>query len=341
MAYSKTEWNQSIVLGPLLAEDPDLIMTNGAGDVGQNFLLQGPGINITGSPLPSTQAITFFTSDDFSAINFTIVGNRAGQIVSEVLAGPNNDTVTSVEEYDFITSITPDSDGSGAMDVGIDGDDNAICDASAVEDGTPMDQNGGWASGFYRPQMPQYLLITCAGNESGNLFTITGQDAAGRTYSYTVPGVNNDTIIIPIPIAAMGWDVTGTLIGGFSSSVALSDDVSLGITNQSATPWVKYDSNRAFWNATCEVGLSSDADLIYSVQTTLQNADYVWPTVIINDLILNNANIDGATAFPGATAFVRCEINSYTAGSLTFDTFQAAASISTVKPSKFNNLQGV
>src|ERR1044072_1639990 len=134
MAYSKNEWNQSIVIPELIPEDDNLLMTQSAGDVGL-FLLNGSGITITGSALPSTQAIQFYTSDDFSDITFTIVGNLDGQVITEELNGPNNDTVTSVNEYDFIISITPNADGAGAMDVGIDGDVNAICDASAVEDG--------------------------------------------------------------------------------------------------------------------------------------------------------------------------------------------------------------
>jgi len=53
--------------------------------------------------------ITFNSSDDLSGTNFTISGtDQFGNIISEILAGPNDGTVQSVNQYNTITNISSD-----------------------------------------------------------------------------------------------------------------------------------------------------------------------------------------------------------------------------------------
>jgi hypothetical protein len=52
-----------------------------------------------------TRSITLTSTNNLSGVNFTITGTLNGATISEVLAGPNNNTVTSVNIYDTITSI--------------------------------------------------------------------------------------------------------------------------------------------------------------------------------------------------------------------------------------------
>jgi len=52
------------------------------------------------------RTITLTSTDDLSGVNFTITGtNQFGIATNEVLAGPNNSTVTSVNQYNTITNI--------------------------------------------------------------------------------------------------------------------------------------------------------------------------------------------------------------------------------------------
>lgn len=52
------------------------------------------------------RTITLTSTDNLSAVNFTIHGtDQFGNTISEVLAGPNNNTVTSVNKYNTITAI--------------------------------------------------------------------------------------------------------------------------------------------------------------------------------------------------------------------------------------------
>lgn len=51
--------------------------------------------------------ITLTSANNLSAVNFTITGlDSANNVISEVLAGPNANTVTSVNSYAVVTSIT-------------------------------------------------------------------------------------------------------------------------------------------------------------------------------------------------------------------------------------------
>lgn len=50
--------------------------------------------------------VTLTSVNNLAAINFTITGTYQGNTISEVLAGPNNNTVSSVNLYDSITSIS-------------------------------------------------------------------------------------------------------------------------------------------------------------------------------------------------------------------------------------------
>lgn len=66
--------------------------------------------------LSPVRFVTLTSAADLSAINFTIVGyDRWGNRISEVLVGPDTDTVQSLGVYSAITSITPD--GTDAADV--------------------------------------------------------------------------------------------------------------------------------------------------------------------------------------------------------------------------------
>jgi hypothetical protein len=64
-----------------------------------------------------SRAISITSVNNLTGVNFTIVGSYLGQPVNEVLAGPNNTTVQSVNLYDQITSITA-SGAAAAFSVG-------------------------------------------------------------------------------------------------------------------------------------------------------------------------------------------------------------------------------
>lgn len=96
----------------------------GAGNLLINGSLASGGV----ATMLAQQQVGLTSTGNLSGINFTITGtNDYGQTISEVLAGPNNNTVKSVRNYLTVTSIaasaavgtamTVDTVGSGASGV--------------------------------------------------------------------------------------------------------------------------------------------------------------------------------------------------------------------------------
>ena len=63
------------------------------------------------------RTISFTSTNDLSAMFFTIIGVQNGVPITENVTGPNNDTVYSFHYYDSITSIQA-SAGAAAIEVG-------------------------------------------------------------------------------------------------------------------------------------------------------------------------------------------------------------------------------
>jgi hypothetical protein len=86
--------------------------------------VQGNIVNVTSAQIAALNAvpqsqITITSGGNDSAVNFTITGtDYRGTVVSEVLAGPNANTVTSVNSYATITSITTSGAVASAVTVG-------------------------------------------------------------------------------------------------------------------------------------------------------------------------------------------------------------------------------
>ena len=80
-------------------------------------LLLNGHLSVSNNPVvnlwPMERTITLTSANNLSAVNFTIKGTFNGVITSEVLAGPNNNTVNSVNFYDSIISITTNAAVNG------------------------------------------------------------------------------------------------------------------------------------------------------------------------------------------------------------------------------------
>lgn len=88
----------------------------GAGNLIINGSLASGGVVNLGSGTQRQVGITSAGND--SGVNFTITGTDAnGQVVSETLAGPNANTVNSVNSYQTITQISVNGAAAAALTV--------------------------------------------------------------------------------------------------------------------------------------------------------------------------------------------------------------------------------
>lgn len=63
--------------------------------------------------------VTLNSAANLSAINFLITGYQNGVFISETLTGPNANTVTSVNCFDTVTQIIPNTTNASTVQVGV------------------------------------------------------------------------------------------------------------------------------------------------------------------------------------------------------------------------------
>jgi len=84
------------------------------GDLNNTSLVTSAG----GNGVP--QQVTLTSASNVSSVNYTIVGrDRYDNLISEVLAGPNVNTVTSIGVYAVVISITPSATNAGTVSAGV------------------------------------------------------------------------------------------------------------------------------------------------------------------------------------------------------------------------------
>lgn len=94
------------------APDTQAVSLTQASVAAGNLLINGTLANKSGFGAPKAtfvgiyRKVTLTSAADYSGVNFTITGTYQGQTISEVLAGPNTTTVSSVNLYDSVTSIS-------------------------------------------------------------------------------------------------------------------------------------------------------------------------------------------------------------------------------------------
>lgn len=93
-----------------------------------SLTLDGPLATAGTVVLPVASPVTLTSTDDFSAITFTIVGTDQDNFaISEAIAGPNNETVETTLSFKTVTSIGTDAPAgltteevsAGVLDVNI------------------------------------------------------------------------------------------------------------------------------------------------------------------------------------------------------------------------------
>ena len=141
----------------------------------------------------SPRFITLTSAANLSAISFTIVGtNRWGDSLTEVLVGPNANTVQSLGVYKTVVSITPNGTSGSTISAG--------WPAGATSPWIVIGQN----MGFDSPPTAFCSALTIAGTPTGN-FQVT----YSMFSSLTEPEITiDDTLTIAdTPVEAGGRGV--------------------------------------------------------------------------------------------------------------------------------------
>lgn len=313
MAFNPNSFTQNMVVKAA---------TPAAAFLVNNFAYPAGYIPLNGSGSPGASVaqlqtygpIIFVSGSDVSGVNFTITGlDLSGNVVTEVLAGPNNTSASSVNSYWRITSIVPSASNplsAGSLVIG-QAVSTGVGNYSSLTVNVPLNITASsYASATsINIASPAFLTITAAGNESANTFTIIGIDVNGNPVISTILGPTAaGTVIVQVAYKS---------ILSIQMQNAAAGLVEIGVAAQTYTQWVPIDKNSNQFEVGVGVYLSAGATLNYTVQFA-----YLYPAqgiqLVQDDTVLANETTSGTTLVPAPFDAVRLLINSYTDGEAIF-----------------------
>ena len=217
-----------------------------------------------------------------SALTFTVTGVGVnGQPITEVITGANAKARASVNRYVSVSNIAVSGD-AGSVQVG------SFALATLAE--------------------TRRVLITNAGNETGNTFTITGTNWAGDVISETIAGATAGTLQSVLDYKTV-------------TSITISADaagaLTIGTSGVGGSKWVRFDD---FAPNAISIQATVSGTVNYTIQSTLDNPNTVGTTITpstVTWVSSSDTAVVGATAtaqsnFLFAPVFARVLINSGT-----------------------------
>ena len=268
----------------------------GAGALTLNGALVSSGVAYLGL----NQRIYITGGSDESGKTFAVVGTKMspnGLIsVTETITGPNASTVSSINQYYTIISITASAGTTGAITVG--------------------------NHGTVTLDTARQVLFTSAGNDSSNTFTLSGTDWNGQPQSEQITGANASTATSVLDYKT---------ITSISTSAAIATTITVGTNGVAQSPWVMFDTYSS--TAPISIQCTVSGTVSYTVQQTLENPNTLNNTAVTgrpdlitwvnhpdSTLVTATGTIQGSYAYMPALA--RVTLNSGT-GTVTATFIQA------------------
>lgn len=201
--------------------------------------------------LPQASRIYITGGSDESGKTFAVLGYRfsaAGgpSAVTETITGPNASTVSSLNQYDQIISITASAGTTGAITVGH--YNTATLDVQ------------------------RQVLFTPAGNDAGITYTIAGTDGTGTPISETVAGVANPSTAVTT--------LDYKTITSISTSGAVASTMTVGTNGVAHSPWVLFDPYAA--TSPISIQCTVSGTVSGTVQQSLDNPTSLGNLAIYN-----------------------------------------------------------
>lgn len=240
--------------------------------------------------LPPASRIYITGGSDESGKTFTVVGYRFGPgggpwKVTETITGPNASTVSSINQYDQIISITASAGTAGAITVGHYG--TATLDVA------------------------RQVLFTSAGSDVGTIATITGTDWANTPITEPV------TLTASTAVTTLSYKT----ITSISTSAAIASTITVGTNGVASSPWVRMDDYAA--NAQVSIQCTVSGTVNYTLQSSMDDPTSYTNLAIFNqpnlvtwvdssDTAVVAATTTKQTNIAVAPVFVRVLLNSGT-----------------------------
>lgn len=234
---------------------------------------------------PRTITLVSGAAEDFSAVNFVIVGlDQNGAPATESIVGPNNSTVSFAGFYSSVTSITPDASP-------------AVITLSAGNLANSVPQqitlNGASGNGIGLPSdvfTSTKVTISSASNQSGRTFAIVGLGSNGLAQSEVLTGPNNTTV---------STVYNYTRVDSVTPDDDAANNVSIGIGSTGAG--LTLTAGAASLSPVRLVTLTSSSDLS-AISFTIVGTDR-WSNAVSEVVVgPNNTTVSSKTAFASVTS---------------------------------------
>ena len=239
--------------------------------------------------------ILIYGASDETGRTFTVVGkDSTGGILTEAITGPDAGLIVlGSTRFYTITSVTPDAATAGAIEVG--------------------------TNGYVSLSTPQHVAIYSAGNDSGDTFTVTGENRYGDAVTDSITGANAGT--------STTQTVNFSRVDRVTNSSTTAGAAEVGIDALCESQWYILNYRGHGFNVALGAVLSSDGNLTYDVEHTFDNvfaSDFTeaGATVFNHDTIASKTvNFDSNYTNPPTA--VRIAITAYTAGGVTLNIIQS------------------
>jgi len=241
--------------------------------------------------------VIIYAAADDSGRTFTVVGKGANdEILTEAITGPGLGLIViSTTRFLSITSVTPDAATAGAIEVGV--------------------------NGYIDFAQAQHVTIVSAGDDSGDTFTVTGENRYEDALTESITGADS--------VAALGTKNFGR-VDKVTSSGASTGDVEVGVNGLAESQWYVLNYRGPDFNIGLGVQLSTSASLTYTVQHTFHDvladdfAEDDATTYNHESMVTKTAASDGNYINPPTAT--RLAITAHTSGSAVLKVVHAGRS---------------
>ena len=208
----------------------------------KDYVVASATINTTATLTAAVQANTnlnsFVTINDLAGnaqtgVVYTIVGtDMDGNSLTETITGPvASKSVVGTNVFKTITSVTTDGTTTGAVSVGL---VKASTDIDSLVTSTDIGAAGAYVLNgtlANNTDLDAFVMISSAGNDSSNTFTITGTDRFGNVISESIAGGN----IAPVQTTKRFGSVTAISANADMGSVQIGTTREFGALQGSGT----------------------------------------------------------------------------------------------------------
>ncbi len=203
-----------------------------------------PGSATVRFPKPARIYIT--GGSDESGKTFAVVGTiqtqgtfGAGIIVKETITGPNASTVSSINQYSTIISITSSAGTAGAITV-------------------------GHYYGLSTMDVARRVDITSGGNDTSNTFTVTGTDINSNPISESLVGASGGAVTTALSYLT---------VTSITTSTSVATTVKIGSSAVADSAWVYFDRLAA--TAPIAIQVEGSGTINWTVRQTLDDPSII------------------------------------------------------------------